>query len=211
MTETNAALARFIARMPKVELHIHLEGSIRPATLLALARRNGIALPADDEAGLADFFRFRDFPHFIDVYIACSDCLRQPDDFATIAAELGEQAVGQNIRYLEVHVNPEPHVRKRGLSFAGLVDGLTRGREIARARHGVELRWIADGVRDAESGYGSVSTTVEWLAALPPEAGFIGLGLGGNEVGNPPARFAAAFAAARAADLHVVAHAGETT
>ncbi|HEU0116860.1 MAG TPA: adenosine deaminase [Thermomicrobiales bacterium] len=205
------ALARFIERMPKVELHIHLEGSIRPATLLALSQRNGVPLPAADEAGLTEFFRFRDFPHFIDVYIACSDCLRQPDDFATIAAELGEQAAGQNIRYLEVHVNPEPHVRKRGLTVAGLVDGLTRGREIARERHGVEMRWIADGVRDAEIGYGSVSTTVEWIAALPPAAGVIGLGLGGNEVGNPPARFTDAFAAARAAGLHVVAHAGETT
>ena len=205
------AIEQFVARMPKAEIHVHLEGSIQPRTLLELARRNRVPLPADDEAGLRDVFRYRDFPHFVDVFIACSDCLRTPDDFALIAAELGEQAAEQNLRYVEAHFNPEPHVRKRGLTVEGLVDGLGRGREEARRRHGVEIRWIADGVRDSESGHGSVTQTVAWIAALPPEAGVVALGLGGNEVGNPPQRFVAPFAAAREAGLHVVAHAGETT
>ena len=209
--EDPAALDRFIAAMPKAELHVHLEGTVQSRTLLALASRHGVRLPATDEAGLAEFFRFRDFPHFIEVYIAVCDCLRDPADFALIAEELGAEAARQNIRYLEVHFNPEPHVRRRGLTFAGLLAGMNQGRAAARARWGVEMRWIADGVRDAESGPVSVSRTVEWIAALDDADGVVALGLGGDEVGNPPAPFAAAFAAARAAELHVVAHAGETT
>lgn len=206
-----ALLERWIVAMPKAELHVHLEGTIRPRTLLTLARRHGIRLPADDEAGLRRFFRFRDFPHFIDVYMAVCECLRHPDDFALVVGELGAEAVRQNVRYLEVHFNPEPHVRKRGLTFDGLLAGMNEGRRDVRDRWGVELRWIADGVRDAESGPSSVATTVAWISRLQPMDGVVALGLGGDEVGHPPLPFAAAFRAAREAGLHVVAHAGETT
>ncbi|MGH2616973.1 MAG: adenosine deaminase, partial [Thermomicrobiales bacterium] len=72
----DSTLETFIRRMPKAEIHIHLEGSVRPATLLELARRNGVTPPANDEAGLREFFKFRDFPHFIEVYIAVCSCLR---------------------------------------------------------------------------------------------------------------------------------------
>ena len=85
--EDPAALDRFIAAMPKAELHVHLEGTVQSRTLLALASRHGVRLPATDEARLAEFFRFRDFPHFIEVYIAVCDCLRDPADFALIAEE----------------------------------------------------------------------------------------------------------------------------
>ncbi len=200
-----------IQRMPKAEIHVHLEGSVRPATLLELARRNNVRPPAEDEAGLREFFRFRDFPHFIEVYIACCSCLRTPDDFATIVSELGEDAAAQNIRYLEIHFNPETNVRKRGLDFHAMLDGMNRGRAEASERWGVEMRWIADGVRDSETSPFSVTRTVDWIAPLPAEAGVIALGLGGNEVGHPPAPFAADFARARDAGLHTVAHAGETT
>lgn len=206
-----ALLERWIVEMPKAELHVHLEGTIRPRTMLKLARRHGIRLPADDEAGLRRFFRFRDFPHFIDVYMAVCECLRHPDDFALVVRELGAEAARQNVRYLEVHFNPEPHVRKRGLMFDGLLAGMNEGRREVRDRWGVELRWIADGVRDAESGPSSVATTVAWISRLRPMDGVVALGLGGDEVGHPPLPFAAAFRAAREAGLHVVAHAGETT
>lgn len=204
-------LERFIRRMPKAEIHLHLEGSVRPATLLELARRNGVAPPAPDEAGLREFFRFRDFPHFIEVYIAVCSCLRTPDDFATIVREVGEDAAAQNIRYLEIHFNPETNVRKRGLDFHQMLAGMNRGRAEARDRWGVEMRWIADGVRDSETSPWSVTQTVDWIASLSPGDGVVALGLGGNEVGYPPTPFARDFARARAAGLHTVAHAGETT
>ena len=197
--------------MPKAEIHIHLEGSVRPSTLLELARRNGVRPPADTLAGLQEFFRFRDFPHFIEVYIAVCNCLRTPDDFATIVRELGQDAAAQNIRYLEVHFNPETNVRKRGLDFHDMLGGMNCGRAEAREQWGVEMRWIADGVRDSETSPYSVTRTVDWIAALEPADGVVALGLGGNEVGHPPAPFAADFARAREAGLHTVAHAGETT
>jgi len=207
----DAPLETFVRRMPKAEIHIHLEGSVRPATLLELACRNGVRPPAEDEAGLRDFFRFRDFPHFIEVYIAVCSCLRTPQDFATIVRELGEDAAAQNIRYLEIHFNPETNVRKRGLDFHAMLDGMNQGRAEANERWGVEMRWIADGVRDSETSPYSVTQTVDWISALPAEAGVVALGLGGNEVGYPPLPFAADFGRARAAGLHTVAHAGETT
>ena len=204
------ALDRFIERMPKAELHLHLEGSVRPRTVLELAARNGVAFPVADEAALAAFFQFRDFPHFIECYIAVCDTLRQPEDFARVVRELGEDAAAQNVRYLEVHFNPESNVRKRGLDFPAMLAGMNAGRADAR-RLGVEMRWIADGIRDAETGPASVAQTVDWIVGLDEAAGVVALGLGGDEVGHPPAPFAADFARARAAGLHAVAHAGETT
>ena len=207
----DARLDTFIRRMPKAEIHLHLEGSVRPATLLELARRNGVDPPAADEAALREYFRFRDFPHFIEVYIAVCNCLRTPDDFVTIVREVGEDAAAQNIRYLEIHFNPETNVRKRGLDFHEMLAGMNEGRAEARERWGVEMRWIADGVRDSETSPRSVTRTVDWIIPLSRDDGVVALGLGGNEVGHPPAPFAADFARVRDAGLHTVAHAGETT
>ncbi|MCA9876562.1 MAG: adenosine deaminase [Thermomicrobiales bacterium] len=205
------ALEAFIRRMPKAEIHVHLEGSVRPETLLMLAERNGQTPPAPDVEGLRQFFQFRDFPHFIDVYIAVCTCLRTPEDFADIVREVGEDAAAQNIRYLEMHFNPETNVRKRGLDFHEMLAGMNRGRREARERWGVEIRWIADGVRDSETSPFSVTRTVDWITALSPADGVVALGLGGDEVGHPPAPFAADFARARQGGLRTVAHAGETT
>jgi aminodeoxyfutalosine deaminase len=204
-------LAEFVERMPKVEIHVHLEGSILPATMRDLALRHGLDLPVHDDAALAAFYSFRDFAHFVDVYVAACSCLCSADDFARVAYELGAEAARQNCRYVEAHFNPEPNHRKRGVPFRDQLDGMNAGRARALAEFGVELRWIADGVRDAESGPVSVMQTVEWIAGLPATDGVIGLGLGGHEAGGPPRLFVEAFAAAREAGLHVVAHAGETT
>ncbi len=158
------AVDQFIAAMPKVELHVHLEGTMRPATLRDLARKHRIDLPVSDDASLAAFYRFRDFDHFIEVYVAACECLRHPEDFARVVCELGEDAASQHIRYLEVHFNPEPHARKRGIGFTELLAGMNEGRRAARETWGVDMRWIADGVRDADSGPISVEKTVDWIA-----------------------------------------------
>lgn len=92
----------FARCMPKVELHVHLEGSIRPTTLLQLAQRNSISLPAQDVEELRDFYRFRDFGHFIEVYGAITSCLCTPDDYRLVAYEFGADCARQNIRYAEV-------------------------------------------------------------------------------------------------------------
>jgi adenosine deaminase len=111
-------LDALIQAMPKAELHIHLEGSIRPATLLMLAQRNGIDLGCTDEAGLRELYRFRDFRHFIELYGVMITALRQPEDFALIAEELGLEAARQNTRYLEATFTVGAHVRTNGIPFA---------------------------------------------------------------------------------------------
>jgi adenosine deaminase len=205
------ALDQFIVAMPKVELHLHLEGSVLPATARELAAKHGRTLPFLEGEDVERSYQFRDFPHFIEAYVASAGCLREPDDFTRVVIDLGQDAARQNIRYLEVFFSPEPHVRTKGLSFDAMLAGMNAGRAEAQCRWGIEMRWIADGVRGAEVGPISVTQTVEWISRLELEDGVIGLGLGGNEVNGPPHLYVEDFAAARASGLHIVAHAGETT
>ena len=200
-----------IRALPKVELHLHLEGAIEPETMLELARKNKVDLGIRDASQARDLFQFRDFPHFIEVFVAVSDCLREPDDFTLVVDRLGDRLAEQNVRYAEIHFNPEPHWRKRGLAFGPLLDAMNRGRASVRDRHGIELRWIADGIRDADSGPVSVTRTVDWMIDSGHERGIVALGLGGLEAGYPASRFARDFARARAAGFHLTVHAGETT
>src|SRR3712207_1276681 len=100
------SLTSFIQAMPKVELHVHLEGAIRPATLLELARRNGVALPVGGLAEMERWFAFRDFAHFVEVYVAITRCLRTADDYALIVHEFGAEMAAQNVRYAEVTFSP---------------------------------------------------------------------------------------------------------
>jgi adenosine deaminase len=191
--------------MPKVELHVHLEGSIRPATLLALAQRNGVPLPAGDVEGLRHFYRFTDFDHFLQVYFTISRCLKTPDDFDLIAYEFGADMHGQAIRYAEVTFTPYTNVANTGLPFDEILAGLNAGRARARTDFGVEFAWVLDIVRDVPDTRHQVA---QWAAAAM-DRGVIGFGLGGSEAGHPPEWFADAFALAREAGLHSVPHAGE--
>jgi aminodeoxyfutalosine deaminase len=199
------SLHDFIREMPKVELHVHLEGSIRPTTLLTLAERNGVALPADDLDGLREFYRFTDFDHFIEVYFAISGCLRKVEDFSLIAQEFGADMARQNIRYAEVTFTPHTTTENTGLSFDAILAGLNEGRARAQADHGVEFGWVLDIVRDFPDSRHQVA---EW-AARAMDRGVVGFGLGGTEVGFPPEWFADAYAVAQGAGLHSVPHAGE--
>jgi len=199
-------LYQFIDKMPKVELHVHLEGSIRPSTLLILAQRNQVILPASDLNGLRDFYRFTDFQHFLRVYFTISGCLQTIEDFALIAYEFGADMHRQNIRYSEVTFTPYTNVTNTGLPFDEILAGLNDGRGRARADFGVEFRWVLDIVRDDPDTRHQVA---EW-AISAQDRGVIGLGLGGTEVGHPPEWFADVFLLGREAGLHSVPHAGET-
>ena len=199
------SLHDFIREMPKVELHVHLEGSIRPATLLTLAQRNGVVLPAQDVDGLREFYRFTDFDHFIQVYYTISGCLQTVDDFSLIAYEFGADMARQNTRYAEVTFTPNTSVGHTGLPFDEILAGLNEGRQRARADFGVEFRWVLDIVRDNPDSRFQVA---EW-AINAMDRGVVGFGLGGTETGNPPEWFVDAYAMARQAGLHSVPHAGE--
>jgi adenosine deaminase len=195
----------FLCEMPKVELHVHLEGSIRPSTLLTLAERNGVDLPARNLAGLREFYNFVDFDHFIRVYLAISKCLRTVADFSLIAYEFGADMARQHIRYAEVTFTPHTHVAALDLPFDDIMAGLNDGRARAQADFGVEFQWVLDIVRDAIDSRHQVA---EW-AISAMDRGVVGLGLGGTEQGYPPELFEDAYAMAREAGLHCVPHAGE--
>ena len=199
------SLKEFIRDMPKVELHVHLEGSIRPATLLTLAERNEVPLPARDLEGLRRFYRFSDLDHFVHIYFTISGCLKTIADYSLIAYEFGADMARQHIRYAEVTFTPHTNVRFTGLPFDDILAGLNDGRARAAAEFGVDFNWVMDIVRSEPETRMAVA---HWAAAAT-DRGVVGLGLGGPERGYPPELFVDAFALAREAGLHSVPHAGE--
>ncbi|MCK6630223.1 MAG: adenosine deaminase [Anaerolineae bacterium] len=200
-------LETFIQAMPKVELHVHLEGSIQPETLLKLAQRHGVDLPAKTVEGLRTWYTFTDFPHFIEVYLAVSSCLRTPDDIELIAREFLAGQAAQNIRYSEVTYTPYTHYKHRGLPFSEQLAALNRARAWAEAEDGVGMGLVLDISRDVSPEEGML--TAEWAISAMGE-GVVALGLGGPEVGHPPEKFKEAFDRAYTAGLPSVPHAGET-
>lgn len=199
-------LHQFARNMPKVELHVHLEGAIRPSTLLKLARRNGAQLPASDVEGLRDFYRFRDFPHFVEVYVTITRCLRTPEDYALIAYEFGSDCARQNTRYAEVTFTIATNTKITGLPWQTIVEGLNAGRNRANKEFGVDWRWIFDISRNDPDTQDEVVD----IAVSARDQGVVALGLGGNEADFPPQLFERSFARARRAGLPRVPHAGET-
>jgi adenosine deaminase len=191
--------------MPKVELHVHLEGSMRPAVLLELARRNGVALPADDEAGLARWFRFRDFEHFVQVYLTCSEALRTPEDFQLLVSDVLAEQARQNVLYTEAHFTIGTHLSngRNGDEVLAALEAAVRDGE---ARLGVRLRLIPDIVRNVPW---MADRTLEWTLAARARGLAVALGLSGSEARFANDRFREHFAAAARAGLHCVAHAGE--
>ena len=191
--------------MPKVELHVHLEGAIHPATLLQLARRNGVRLPVQDEEGLRDFYRFRDFSHFIAVYEMVTGCLRTPDDYRLIAHEFGSDCARQHVRYAEVTFTIVSNQRHAGLPWQAILEGVNAGRAQARAEFGVDWGWVFDISRN----YPETQDQVVEIALAARDRGVVALGLGGSEAQFPAELFEQAFARARRANLPRVPHSGE--
>ncbi len=198
------ALGAFIQQMPKVELHVHLEGAIRPHTLLQLAKRHRVSLPADTVEGLREWFRFRDFEHFVEIYLACSQSLLEPEDFQLVAREFLAEQAAQNIRYSEVHFTIATHLRN-GANGAEVAAALSETLEEGETRWDVKARWIPDIVRDVSREW--ADRTLEW--ALDGRGqGVVALGLSGFEA-SPDEPFREHFRVAGEAGLHRVAHAGE--
>lgn len=201
------SLATYIAAMPKVELHVHLEGAIRPATLLALARRHQLQLPAQTVAGLQQWYTFTDFAHFVQIYRTLSACIRTPDDIELIAREFLVGQATQNIRYSEVTYTAYTHYIYRGLAFADQLAAINRARAWAASELGVQMALIIDIDRAMPADQSQM--VADWAIDAMGD-GVVALGLGGPELDNPPEKHRAAFARARAAGLPSVPHAGET-
>jgi aminodeoxyfutalosine deaminase len=212
MLDERTHLECYIEAVPKAELHVHLEGSIQPATLLKLAQQNNVELPAQTVEDLQNWFTFRDFDHFIEIYFEISRCLKTSDDYELIAYEFGAQMARQNIRYAEVTFSPSTHQYSLGIPFDVFFSGLTKGRLRAQKDFGVEIRWVFDIVRDIPELLLN-HRRAEYTLAVAEEGmhdGVVALGLGGGEVGNPPERYAEWFEKALERGLHSVPHAGET-
>ncbi|MGI5162869.1 adenosine deaminase [Spirillospora sp. CA-253888] len=209
MTTLSPSLTAFIDALPKVELHVHLVGSASVPTVLELARRHPGGPVPTDEAALRDFYVFRDFPHFAEVYLAVSDLVRDPEDVATLVVGIGRDLAAQKARYVELTVTPYSHQRV-GMSMPAVTEALDRAVVEARAAYGIEIAYIFD--IPAEFGEDAARGTLEHALEHPPQA-LVGFGIGGSEDVRVKHRdaFRDAFRAARAAGLRSLPHAGEMT
>jgi adenosine deaminase len=194
--------------LPKVELHCHVEGTIRPSTVIALAHKNGRTLPAEDPTEL---YRYTSLDSFLAILWQVQELLADPDDWARAAYESIVDAAPHGLRYREMFFTPARHLAA-GQRLEDIVAGLTRGIERAEADTGVRCMLICD--IDRSFGPGPANELVDAAVALK-RAGrgerVIGIGMDSTEKGVDPRSFADAFATARAAGFHVTAHAGEDT
>ncbi len=197
----------FIDQLPKAELHLHLVGSASVLTVLELARRHPDGPVPRTEEELRAFFRFRDFPHFAEVYGAVSALVREPADVAALVAGAARDLAGQNGRYAELTVTPYT-LTAAGMPPAALTEALDVGAGLALRDHGVRMAYIFDIA--GEFGAEAASATLDHALSHPPQA-LTGFGLAGIEQARPAHRdaFRQAFATATAAGLHSVPHAGE--
>jgi len=200
------SLESFVAALPKAELHVHLEGAMRPATLLALARRNRVDLPADDLAGLRDWFRFRDFDQFVEVYLACSAVLKSPEDFQLLVNDFAADQERENVRYTEINFTVGTHWLN-GLPIDEILDAMEESIRAAERERGVVLRLIPDIVRDV--GNRTADPTLEWAIEGHARGIVVALGLTGREAIHPSEPYGEHFAEAARRGLHRTAHAGE--
>ena len=197
----------FIAGLPKAELHVHHVGSASPRIVSGLAASHPGTVPSDLEE-LRRFFTFRDFAHFIEVYLAVVDLIRTPEDIRYLTYEIArEMAEGQSLRYAELTCTPHTSVI-RGIPIEAYTEAIEDARVGVERDFGLVLRWIYD--IPGESGVPSADATLGCALDHGPEA-LVAFGLGGPEIGVPRAQFQPHFDAARAAGLRSVPHAGETT
>lgn len=201
-------LSTFIAGLPKVELHVHHVGSASPRIVAELAARHEGRSPVPaDPAALADYFAFRDFAHFVEVYLSVVDLIRDQEDVWLLTHEVARELARQQVRYAELTITPYSHVN-RGIPAPAFCEAIEDARKRAAADFGIELRWCFD--IPGEAGLPAAEETLRISLDERPD-GLISFGLGGPEVGVPRPQFKPYFDQARAAGLRSVPHAGETT
>ena len=203
--------AMSLAAMPKVELHLHLEGSMSVETVRALQRIHSHDITHVWPAGIPETFSFTDFPDFGRQYLFGLSLLKGAQDIARATDDLAATLAAQNVRWAEVTTTAFSYFLQgdghAGMSPAQYCEGLDEGRRRAASR-GVEIGWVVDIPRDLEMPDSMVS--IEFVEGARVPSGLVGFGLGGYEVGFPAAPYADHFARAKALGLHAVPHAGET-
>ena len=191
----------FIRRMPKAELHAHVEGTLEPEMRLRLAERNGIALPYRTANELAASYEYRDLSSFLALYFSGMDVLHTEQDFFDLTFAYLRRVHAQNVVYTEMHFDPQAHT-SRGIKFDTVIKGIRRAQEAAQDELGIRSQLILGILRDM-----SAESALETLEQSMPYRGWIvGVGLDSNEKDNPPVKFREVFERARAAGYRLTMH-----
>ncbi len=198
------ARASLIRRLPKVELHLHIEGTLEPELLFGLAGRHGVCLPYASVEAVRAAYDFHDLQSFLDLYYAGCDVLRDRADFYALALSYFTRAFADGVVHAELFFDPQSHT-SRGVPIGTVIGGLRDAMEDAHRRYGITSSLILCFLRHLPEA--DALATLD--AALPYLSDLAGVGLDSGERGNPPSKFERVFAKARSLGLHAVAHAGE--
>ena len=198
------AIESLIARLPKAELHLHIEGSLEPEMLFALATRNGVAIPFASAADVRAAYDFSNLQDFLDIYYQGMSVLITEQDFYDLTWAYLQRAAADNVRHVEIFFDPQGHT-ERGVAFETVLDGIERALKDGEARLGISFRLIMCFLRhlSEEEAFATLDQAHPHLSRIH------GVGLDSSELGHPPAKFTRVFARARELGLHVTAHAGE--
>ena len=201
---TAQRLQELLRAMPKAELHIHIEGSLEPELIFALAQRNDVPLPYASVEALRQAYAFTNLQSFLDIYYAGASVLLHEQDFYDMARAYLARAAMDNVAHAEIFFDPQTHTA-RGVAIETVINGLHRACADAPAKYGMTASLILCFLRHL-----SEEEAFECLEeALPLRDKFVGIGLASSEVGHPPEKFARVFARCRELGFHLVAHAGE--
>ncbi len=197
-------LASFVKGLPKAELHLHIEGSLEPELMFALAERNKVSIPFASVEDVRAAYDFSNLQDFLDIYYAGADVLRTEADFRDLATAYFDRAAADGVRHAEIFFDPQTHT-DRGIPFQVVADGLLAGIAEAQAKHGLTSKLILCFLRhlDEDAAFETLKAAEPWLDRIE------GVGLDSSEVGHPPGKFARVFEAAHSMGLKAVAHAGE--
>ena len=193
-----------INRLPKAELHLHIEGSLEPELLFALATRNGVTIPFASVEEVRAAYSFSNLQDFLDIYYQGMAVLRCEQDFYDLTWAYLERAHADTVRHVEIFFDPQGHTT-RGVAFATVIEGIGRALAEGEERLGITSRVIMCFLRhlDEAAAEATLDEALPWLGKIA------GVGLDSSELGHPPGKFARVFARARGSGLHVTAHAGE--
>ncbi|WP_109809407.1 adenosine deaminase [Sphingosinithalassobacter portus] len=197
-------LTSFVQGLPKAELHLHIEGSLEPELMFALAERNKVSIPFASVEDVRAAYDFSNLQDFLDIYYAGANVLRTEADFCDLATAYFDRAAADGVRHSEIFFDPQTHT-DRGIPFQVVADGLLAGMAEAEAKHGLTSKLILCFLRhlDEDAAFETLKAAEPWLDRIE------GVGLDSSEVGHPPSKFARVFEAARGMGLKAVAHAGE--
>ncbi|MCW3837859.1 adenosine deaminase [Sphingomonas canadensis] len=194
----------FIAGLPKAELHLHIEGSLEPELMFALASRNGVEIPFKSVEEVRAAYEFSNLQDFLDIYYAGANVLRTEEDFRDLAVAYFDRAAADGVTHAEIFFDPQTHTH-RGIPFGVAANGLLAGMAEAEAKHGLTSKLILCFLRhlDEDDAFRTLTQAQPWIDRIA------GVGLDSSEVGHPPSKFQRVFDAAGAMGLKRVAHAGE--